>query len=88
MNVNLSDHEMVYVTRKHVKNIKHPSSFIGRSYVNYNEDLFVQALLNSDWEMFYNSANPNDAWSTMKTIILAHNLLILCVPSRHFVLSL
>ena len=72
LNVNLSDHEMIYVTHKHVTKPKHPSTFNGRSYTDYNEEVFVQSLLNSDWELFYNSVDPNVAWSIMKNIILSH----------------
>ena len=40
LHVNLSDREMIYVTCKHVKILKHPSAFIGCSYMNYKGEVF------------------------------------------------
>ena len=87
LNVNLSDHEMIYVTRKHVTKPKHPSSFRGRSYVGYNEELFMQNLMNNDWERFYNVRDPNVAWSMMKNIILSH-INVMCPVQTFYVKSL
>ena len=42
LDVNVSDHEMIFVTRNHVTKTKNPSSFQGRYYRNYNENLFIQ----------------------------------------------
>ena len=47
--VNISDHEMVLVTRRHIKIKDKKTSFIGRSYVNYNKENFINELSNADW---------------------------------------
>ena len=39
--VNLCDHQMIFCTRKKVKTQKTNINFMGRSYRNYNEDLFI-----------------------------------------------
>ena len=70
LDVNLSDHEMIYVTRKHVKKNKASTSFIGRSYLDYNEDLFISRLLDIDWNIFYTSIDAETAWKSMKDNIL------------------
>ena len=69
LDVNLSDHEMIFLTRKHVSKPKVSSSFMGRSYLNYDKNLFTTSLKTKDWEPFYNSVNPNIAWAIMEQII-------------------
>ena len=71
LNVNLSDHEMLFVTRKHVSKPKVPSSFEGRSYIDYDEIQFVTSLKDKDWDLFYDSVNPNAAWYIMKQTIVS-----------------
>ena len=71
LDVNLSDHEMIFVTRKHVSKPKMASKFTGRSYINFNEDLFLETLGEKDWEPLYHAVNPNVAWSIMKNNIQA-----------------
>ena len=70
LDVNISDHEMIFVTRKHIKKEKTPSSFQGRSYKNYNEELFLQQLDDADWLKFYQCDNPNIAWGIIENNIL------------------
>ena len=66
LDVNLSDHEMIYVTRKHITKSKASTSFDGRSYINYNEELFVTKLTEINWNDFYAITDPDIAWDTMK----------------------
>ena len=66
LDVNLSDHEMIFVTRKHVSKTKVSTSFEGISYINYDEDIFKTSLKNINWEPLYREADPNLAWSVMK----------------------
>ena len=70
LDVNISDHEMIFVTRKHVSKEKNPSSFNGRLYKNYNENLFLQKLSLSDWDAFYQCNDPNEAWNIFENKIL------------------
>ena len=62
---------MIYVTRKHVKKNKASTSFTGRSYLNYNEDLFISGLLEIDWMNFYTLDEPEIAWNLMKENIFS-----------------
>ena len=71
LDVNISDHEMIFVTRKHMAKTKNPSSFKGRSYRNYNENMFIQQLNDIDWHAFYQCISPDIAWSIMENNIMA-----------------
>ena len=62
LNVNISDHEMIYTIRKKVKQKSDKSEFSGRSYRNYNSAVFSEALNRLDWTDFYNQENPNNIW--------------------------
>ena len=71
MDVNISDHEMIYITRKHVKKAKSPSSFQGRSYyANYNEEIFLQQLDEFEWYNLFECMDPEFAWSIVENNIL------------------
>ena len=43
-NINISDHQMVFATRKKVKFLKIKCDFIGRSYRNYNTEIFQDRI--------------------------------------------
>ena len=72
-NVNISDHELVIITRKHVKIKDKRTSFIGRSYKNYDKDWFTNQLQNIDWNQYDNVNDPTLLWENLlnqvKTII-------------------
>ena len=61
--VNLSDHEMVLVTKKRIKIKTKKVAFKGRSYKNYDEVLFAQKLLYCDWQPIDDMDNPSDIWN-------------------------
>ena len=60
--INISDHEMVLMTRRHVKFKDKKTSFIGRSYVNYNKERFINELINMDWNPIESSDDPIFSW--------------------------
>ena len=65
-NINLSDHEMVLITRKKVKIKQEKITFIGRSYKNYDKAKFSERLLNQNWDSFNNeNNNPELLWNTI-----------------------
>ena len=70
LNINVSDHLGVMVTRKkaYVKTAK--IDFSGRSYRNYNKEDFQDNLSNANWDDFYTLANPNILWPYFKKVIL------------------
>ena len=72
LDINISDHQFIHLNRKHSSKPK-TKLFLGRSYNNYDDELFCQNLLNLNWMHFYQCMNVNTAWSIMhlniKTII-------------------
>ena len=57
-NVNLSDHQMILLTRKKAKSRKQRCSFEGRSYRHYNKEIFQEQIENANWHEFNESRNP------------------------------
>ena len=68
-NWNISDHELVHVTRKKESPPVKKSSFIGRLYKNYDKIYFQQMISNHDWTDFTSADSPDLAWSIMKETI-------------------
>ena len=64
---------MVLVTRRHIKFKDKKTSFIGRSYVNYNKENFINKLSNMDWNPIILGNDVNYSWDLLikriKTII-------------------
>ena len=48
--MNLSDQEMVMCTRKKITIQSEEVTFTGRSYKNYNKEVFTENLLNQNWQ--------------------------------------
>ena len=67
INVNISDHFPVFVSRKKERTMTKKTKFEGRSYTRYNKEEFQANLLQIDWENFYSQADPNVAWGIMKS---------------------
>ena len=62
LDLNISDHQPVFISRKHETKTKEKLNFLGRSYLNLDEQEFCNALIDFDWEILYNIENVNDAW--------------------------
>ena len=62
LDLNMSDHQAIYVTRKHSSKVKKSLDFSGRSYLNFNEETFLDKLNLMDWEPLYQIENVNTAW--------------------------
>ena len=61
----LSDHSLIYVTRKKFK-VKHASKiFLGRSYKNYDKEVFQEQLSRKDWTEMYSAKSTQEAWDFM-----------------------
>ena len=63
--VNISDHELVIITRKHIKVKDKKTSFIGRSYKNYNKERFVNQLRNLNWNFIHDDTDPVLLWENL-----------------------
>ena len=64
-NVNISDHELVFFTRKKIKVKIGKTPFKGRSYKNFDEDIFTRKLLNKNWQEFLNNHDPTLLWDIL-----------------------
>ena len=69
LHINLSDHEMIFITKKKCKSAKRQCTFSGRSYRDYNKNTFQQAIQHLVWNDFYNSSSPDEAWELFETKI-------------------
>ena len=70
LDLNFSDHQAVFITRKKAKNSKNKIEFMGRSYKNYDITKFHEALSDFDWDDFYNIEDPNEGWDLLYERIL------------------
>ena len=68
-NINISDHQMVLLTRKKAKFLKQKCDFIGRSYRNYNKELFLDRIKNADWTFLATEMSMQDQWETWLSLI-------------------
>ena len=63
LDVNISDHELVYIVRKKSKPTNTKCEFTGRSYVRYSPDILNRLLNNDSWDEFFNETDPNILWN-------------------------
>ena len=69
MNLNISDHDLIFVTKKKETRKRKQGSFTGRSYRNYNRETLQKYLRETNWEEFWLLDDPNDCWDFIhKTI--------------------
>ena len=71
LNINISDHKAVMVTRKKKHSPPTKVKFKGRSYKNYVKEDFQESLTETNWEDFYTLRDPNLLWEFMENIILS-----------------
>ena len=72
INVGLSDHSIIYCTRKVSKECINKHNFVKvRSLKNYNKEDFQMNLINTDWSPVLLSDNVSDAWCSFKSIFLS-----------------
>ena len=63
--LNVSDHELIYVVRKKLKQQYTPINTYGRSYKNYNKADFQQLFMDHDWSELDAINDPNEYWSIL-----------------------
>ena len=69
MDVNISDHDMIYITHKH-QTVSHKRvSFTGRSYRDYDMERFQYELNNLNWEPFWHMEDPEKDGTTLKNVL-------------------
>ena len=82
LNLNYSDHQAVFVTKKKSKSEKNKFEFTGRSYKNYNIDVFQDSLRELDWVEFFGIDDPNECWEVLYNRII--NILNNMCPEKLF----
>ena len=68
VHVGISDHSLIYVTRK-FPSLKSDSKFKQfRSFKHFDADLFTEELSYTDWDSYLQDSNdPNELWAFWKT---------------------
>ena len=66
MDLNLSDHQAVMVTRKKVTRKEKKVGFKGRSYRNYDKEGFQERLINKEWGNFFKQRDVSALWDCME----------------------
>lgn len=67
----VSDHFPTYIVRKKAKAVHRLTTFSCRKLKHFDVDFYSNRLLEIDWRLFYNSTNPNEAWSLLyKNVLL------------------
>ena len=75
--INISDHDMIYVTKKKACPKRKRISFQGRSYRNYDKDVLQARLRNVQWDNYWQLREPNQCWSYILRVIETE-LCIMC----------
>ena len=70
LDLNISDHLAVMVTRKKRPVAREKTEFMGRSYRRYIKEDFQNNLNTLDWAPFYELEDPNELWDFMEREIL------------------
>ena len=80
--VNISDHLPVYINRKKPNVLLDKVKFLGRSYRNYDTDIFANDFARQEWDRFDNTMDPNILWEIFcKNIV---NILDVTCPMKSF----
>ena len=70
LDLNFSDHQAVFISRKKQKTIKNKITFKGRSYRNYNIDIFQDRIKEFDWVDYFGIEDPTVCWDTLFSRII------------------
>ena len=81
-NVNISDHQIILLTRKKAKFNKLKCDFIGRSYRNHNVALFQDRIKDSNWNFLDSADSLEKQWDNWLDII-SKEINIMC-PIKTF----
>ena len=80
-NINVSDHNLVYVCHKKQRERFKMISFFGRSYRQYSNETFQEQLRRVDWGAFYKFTDPDHCWDFIESKI--NNLIGEMCPLKH-----
>ena len=62
INHNISDHLPIFLIKKKDRNRIRKKEAMGRSYLNYDKDVFLRLLRSSSWAKFDNASEPQILW--------------------------
>ena len=71
-NYSLSDHELVFITKKKIRPNPVKTSFWGRTYKFYNKQILQNALTTFNWNNFYTLSSPDEAWDVYLDVLLSN----------------
>ena len=66
LNLNVSDHEAIFVTRKKAKERYKVVESFGRSYTKYNKSEFHAQLRNCNWDVLNSLTDVNEYWNVIE----------------------
>ena len=69
LDINLSDHEGIYLIRKKRREYHKRVDKYGRSYLRYNKEVFKEKIKNQDWSTIYLESDVNIIWNHMEMVI-------------------
>ena len=70
--IGLSDHSLIYATRKIAIPSKAKQRFVtSRSFKNFDNDKFCDDLNSLEWDTLKDMSNPNQMWETWKDMFLS-----------------
>ena len=70
VHTSLSDHSLVYCTRKQTKNVFNAHNTVTiRSMKGYSASIYANLLEDTDWSPVLHSLSPDTAWSNFKNIL-------------------
>ena len=65
----ISDHQPIFVVHKKGRDSRKSVTFEGRSYRDYDKDIFRRRLLEEDWRDYFQITDPDLAWEFVLRII-------------------
>ena len=69
LHINISDHDVIFATRKKANVRRELIDFYGRSYRNYDIENFQQHLINHNWEVYWGFEDPTHCWEYITSLI-------------------
>ena len=66
---NVSDHDLIFISKKKKTVTRKQVSFMGRSYRNYNKELFQNNIKEANWDGFWLMQDPNECWDYIYKLV-------------------
>ena len=80
-NVTMSDHNLVFAIRKFRQPRGSPRLIETRDFRHFDENMFLNDLVQLPWDSVYEYEDPNDMWLRWKTLFLQVTYTPLCALS-------